>query len=422
MENKLASLKAYQILDSKGYPTLYGELTLADGKMVATSVGNTLHGGKYASEYLYDGGDAYEGRGVTRSIKYVNELIAPKLTGVDVSRYKDVDLWLLKADPSENKETLGANTTLLISQLVYKAAALVSGMPLYQFLHKAYTEHFDKSVLLKRIPSPIFTMISGGKHGAEALSFQEFSIVLSTGLSFSNALKMGVEMHHELNNVLRYRNIFAGFGDDGGYVPNLSSNIDALEIVKETMIKQDLKLGVDIFFALDLASDFVFRGGKYYVGSESLDTKGFFEYIEKLFKEYRALIIEDAFQSDDVAGWRMLEAAFGERVYLLGDDMIATNKKRLEKAVRDKLCNMANVKLYQRGTVWEVMEVASGARKAGMKVAVAQSGLETNDDFLADFAVALQADFIKFGAPVRGERVAKYNRLLAIERELLPHG
>ncbi len=235
---------------------------------------------------------------------------------------------------------------------------------------------------------------------------------------YNKALETMIELYHELETVFRYRSIFTGTGDDGAYIPNLSSNVDALEIIKEAILKRGLKLGLDVFFALDLAADFYYKGGKYYLSTETFDTKGFYAYLEKLFKEYRMLMIEDAFADDDTAGWRLLNDGLGERVYIMGDDMVATNKKRLEKAVKEKLCNMVNVKPTQRGTFWELFEFIAGARKSGMKICIAQSALETNDTLLADFAVGIQADFVKFGAPARGERIAKYNRLLQIEKEL----
>ncbi len=423
MAVQINTLKAEQVFDSRGYPTIKGTLFLSDGRTVTSEVGQNAHQSKYAAEYLYDENEAvFSGRGVSRAVKYLNELIAPRLKGVDPMRYKDIDLWLLKADPSEEKLTLGANTTLTVSQLVYRAASLVAGVPLYQFINKIYTENFEKKAL-KSMPSAIFTIISGGRHGVDTLTFQEFSVVPSTALSYERALGMAVELYHELERVFQYRNIFAGVGDSGAYVPNLSSSIDALEILKEAILKRNLKIGFDIFFALDMAAQFFYKSGKYYLSDlpNPLDHKQFLEFIDRIFKEYRLLVLEDAFAEEDFAGWRELMEKMGDKLYILGDDLLATNKKRLEKVAKEKLCNVVDVKISQRGTIWEALQFIAGARKTGMKITISQNAIEANDDFLADFAVGVQADFVKFGAPARGERIGKHNRMLEIERALFSH-
>lgn len=423
MAVQIQTLKAEQIFDSKGYPTIKGTLFLSDGRVVTSEIGQNAHQSKYAAEYLYDENEQFfSGRGMSRAIKYLNELIAPRLKGVDPLRYKDIDLWLLKADPTEKKSTLGANTTLTVSQLIYKAASVVVGIPLYKLINKVYADNFEKRVL-KRVPSAIFTIISGGRHGVDTLTFQEFSVVPSTALSYERSLAMAVELYHELEKVFHYRNIFAGVGDSGAYVPNLSSSIDALEILKETILKRNLKVGFDIFFALDMAAQFFYKNGKYYLSDlpNPLDHRQFLEFIDRIFKEYRLLVLEDPFAEDDFAGWKELMEEMGDKLYVLGDDLLATNKKRLEKAAKEKLCNLVDVKISQRGTIWEALEFVAGARKSGMKITISQNAAEANDDFLADFAVGVQADFVKFGAPCRGERIGKHNRLLEIERAL-SHG
>ena len=419
MNLKIQKVQAYQILNGNGFPTVEGVLTLSDGHVVTAAVDLDGHHGKYAAEYLYDQDPSYSGKGIQRSLKYLNELIFPKLINVDPVRYTDVDNWLLKADPTENKEVLGANTTLLVSQLVYKAAAMTLGIPLYKLVAQALSTYGQK-IVVKHIPPPIFTLISGGRHGVETLNFQEFAVVPSTGLTYSKALQTAVELYHELAKVFAYRNITAGIGDDGGYVPNLSSNIDAFEIIKEAILKNGLRIGLDIFFAVDMAAENFYKMGKYYIADSinPYSTDQMVEYVDKLFKEYRLLVIEDAFGNEDVGGWSQLVKKFNDKAYVFGDDFLATNRKRLERAIKENLCTMANVKLSQRGTLKETLEFVALAKKNGMKIAVSKTSIGTNDDFIADFAVGIQADFIKFGAPARGERVAKYNRLTVIEKEL----
>lgn len=420
MEYKIQKVQAYQILNGKGYPTVEGLLTLSDGRTVTASVDLDGHINKYASEYLYDLDNSYLGKGIQRALKYLNELIFPKLVGIDPLRYTDVDNWLLKSDPSENKEVLGANTTLLVSELVYRAAALVLNIPLYKLINQAFALYGEKPAI-KRIPPAVFTLISGGRHGVETLNFQEFAVVPSTGLTYTKALQMAIELYHELEKVFLYRNIPAGIGDDGGYIPNLSSNIDAFEIIKEAILKKSLRIGFDVFFAVDMAAESFYKMGKYYIADSinPLSTDQLVAYVEKLFKEYRLLVIEDAFGNDDEKGWQEVVKRFGDKAYVFGDDLLGTNKKRLEKAIKGNWCTMANVKLSQRGTVKEALEFAALARKNGIKVSVSKTTIGTNDDFLSDFAVGIQSDFIKFGAPARGERVSKYNRLLVIEKELV---
>ncbi len=409
MPTVIKKIHAFREYDSRGNETLAGVMTLSDGRAVSTSVPNNLSVNKYEALYLEP----------ERAAKYINELIAPKLVGADPLKHKNIDLWLLKTDPTEKKEVLGANTILLLSKLTYQAAALLNNLPLYRFLNKAYIENFGKTDI-RRMPSPIFNMISGGRHGSSLLNFQEFSVIFSSGLNYRQAMEQASELYHELERVFQYRNIFSGVGVDGAYVPNLSSNMDALEILKEAILKKNLKIGLDVFFALDVAASSLYKAGKYYLSEEagSFDTAHLMEYYENLFKEYRFLVLEDPFAEDDFTGWQTAVGRLGEKVDILGDDLLSMSKQRLEKAVKDRLCSTADIKISQRGTLWEVFEFVSGARKGNMKIMLSQSAIETNDSFIADLSVALQADFVKFGAPARGERVAKHNRLLEIEREI----
>ncbi|MEK9179724.1 MAG: hypothetical protein AAB893_04630 [Patescibacteria group bacterium] len=419
MAQTIKRIVARQIFNSRGLPTLEGILELSDGRVATASIGQGVHESKYAAEYLFDGDDTYSGKSVLRSMKFVNELLGPKLINVDISRVKDIDIWLYKADPTESKSTIGANTTLLISYLIYKAAALSVNMPVYRFINQFYNANFGPREI-QRLPSPEMTIISGGVHGKDSISFQDFGVVPSTGFSFSKSFHIGVELYHEITKVFLNRNIFAGLGEDGGYVPNLSANADALEIIKEAIMKRNLTVGIDIFFALDIAASFFYKNGKYYMSDQPnpMDGVKMAEYIETLSKEYRLLIVEDPVDESDTEGWKAMMRIMGERAYVMGDDLTATNKKQLEHAIKEQLCNLVDVKLSQRGTIWEAMEFIGGARKGNMKINVSQSAIETNDDFLADFAVGVQADFVKFGAPARGERIAKYNRLLKIEEEI----
>lgn len=409
MSGLIKSMEAFEEYDSNGGLTISGKLTLDSGLQVTASVPNYQSVNKLAAQYIE----------TAKAVKYVNQLFGPKLVKVNVQEYKKIDFWLNEADKTEKKEVLGANTLLLISKLVYKAAAKVADLPLYRFLNQVYTSNFDK-LELKKMPSPIYTLITGGKHGAKALNFQEFSVIFSTGIGFSQSLERAVSLHRDLQTVFEYRNIFSGVGDDGAYVPNLSSNYDALEIIKEAILKNSYKIGIDIFFALDCAAQNYYKVGKYYLSQDigSLDTSHLMEFYEKLFREYRFLVLEDPFAVEDSKGWQMAMQKFGSKAYILGDDLLSMNEKQLTVAINKKLCSTVDIKIFQRGTIWDTFGYITLARKAGMKILLSQSSIETNEDFLADLAVGIQAEFVKFGAPIRGERVAKYNRLLAIENEL----
>lgn len=412
------SLRAEQAFDSDGFPTVRGILTLDTGQSVEAILPNGKHSGKFAADYIYDEEKPFLGQGIQKSVKYINELIAPKIVGTDPLKCKQIDIWLTKADPTEKKEVLGANTTFLVSILFYKAAARILNIPLYRFFHDQYEKNFEKISLI-RMSSPIFNLISGGAHGSEILNFQEFHIVPSTGNTYAQAYEMAFNVYHELRKVFQYRNIFAGLGNDGAYVPALSSNIDGLEIIKEAIMKFNYKLGLELYYSLDLAADFFFKG-KYYLSDSPtpLTAENMVEKVKKLNGEYKFLLLEDALASSDEGGWKLLMRELGEKVFIVADDLTQTNKKQLEHAIANKLCNTVCVKPLQRGTIWEAMEFVAGAKKGNLKIVVSQMAAETNDTWIADFAIAMQAEFVKFGSVARGERMAKHNRMMQIEKEL----
>jgi enolase len=405
----IKSLEAYTEFDSNGSTTLAGSLLLDNGLRVTSSIANHLSD-KPEVTFL----------STEKAIKYVNELLSPKLKGVNCLDYKKIEIWLDKIDTSPNKQIIGINTTLLVSKLIYKAGALLSGKSLYHYLNDIYSQNWQATEL-KKIPIPVFTLISGASHGSLSLNFQEFAIVFSSNLSYREALDRGAALHRDLDKVFHYRNIFSGVGLDGAYVPNLSSNFDALEIIKEAVLKNGYKIGLDIFFALDIAARYFYKAGRYYISEEvgNADTKHLVELYEKIFKDYRFLILEDPFMETDNSGWTQAMEKFGSKAYIVGDDLISTNSDKLKKAVKDSLCSTVNCKITLQPTIWKLMDFIALARKQSFKVILSQSAIETNDDFISDLAVAVQTDFVKFGPPIRGERVAKHNRLLYIENELM---
>ena len=419
---KIKQIKAYEIIDSRGYPTVEGRLTLDNGIQVVTAIPAGTSIGKYEAVELRDSTQKrMDGMGVTTSVSYINELIAPKLIGVSPLKQKEVDYWLIKADQTKNKSHLGANTILTVSQLMTKAGAADQGLPLFKYINQLYKTLFKSEIKIEKIPTPIFNIINGGKHANNNLDFQEFQIIPSSSLSFSNAYQMAVEVFHELRRVLEYRNANISVGEEGGFTPNFSTNVDALEVIYETVVQKNLKAGVDVFFGMDLAASHFYKDDRYVVKDKPhpLKRDEYIEFIIKLTKSYAILVLEDPLNEDAWEDWKKLSAAISQEIYLVGDDLLATNKERLLNAVKEKACGTILIKPNQIGTITETMEVIDTARKNNFSYVISHRSGETNDSFIADFSVGVQSEFVKFGAPSRGERVAKYNRLWQIEREEL---
>jgi len=409
MTGLIKSLVSYTEYDSGGNQTLAGELVLEDGSKFTSSIPNHINKKKLPYEFLEPG----------KAARYINELIAPKLVRVNPQDHQKIDTWLDKIDQTPNKQIIGSNTTLLISKLLYRSGAAIAKLELYEYLRQIFHTNFY-NLELKKLPIPLFNLINGGTHGSSNLNFQEFAVIFSSSLNYTQSLERGAAMHRDLEKVFQYRNIFTGVGKDGAYVPNLSSNFDALEIIKEAVLKNGYKIGLDIFFALDVAANNFYKGSKYYLSEElgAVDTKGLLEVYEKIFHEYRFLILEDGFADSDTVGWKEAVTKFGEKSFIMGDDLLVSQPQKLEKAAKESLCTLIDTKLTYSPTIWRAFEFVGQAKKLLLKTIVSQSAIETNDDFLADFAVAIQADYVKFGPPQRGERVAKHNRLLAIEAKL----
>jgi len=418
----IKSIIANEIIDSRGYPTIEASALLSNYRTIRTSVPSGTSVGKYEAHEMRDKDEnRFDGMGVTKAVSIINQVLAPKLIGVSPSKHREIDDWMIKADGTKNKVKLGGNTTLALSQLFIKAAALEQGVSTYRYVNAEYTKRFKSEVPLQKIPTPIFNVINGGKHANNNLEFQEFQVIPSSSLPFTKAYQMGVEIFHELKRVLTYRNASVSVGEEGGFAPNFTTNIDAIEVINETVQQKNLKMGLDIFLGLDVASSHFFKNDRYYVKDKShpLTKEEYLEFILNLTTSYSLLCLEDPLDQDDFEGWSKLLKAMPRDMYLIGDDLLATNKERVERAIKEKACSMVLVKPNQIGTISEILEVIELAKKSDLAVLVSHRSGETNDSFIADFAVGVQADFVKFGAPSRGERVAKYNRLWQIEREKL---
>ncbi|MEO6509023.1 MAG: enolase C-terminal domain-like protein, partial [Patescibacteria group bacterium] len=295
------------------------------------------------------------------------------------------------------------------------------GIPIFKYINALYNETFKETIKMERISTPIFNIINGGKHANNNIDFQEFAVIPSSSFIFSKAYQIGVELFHELKRVLIYRNANISVGEEGGMAPNFSTNLDALEVLNETFIKKNLKPGLDVFLGIDMAASHYMKSDQYVIKDRNHGMKAdeYIEFVKQITEHYSILILEDPLGDDDWDGWKKLNHILSEKVYLIGDDLIATNKDRLEKAIKEKACTTVLIKPNQIGTISETLEVINIARKNTFNYVVSHRSGETNDTFIADFAVGIQSDFVKFGAPSRGERVEKYNRLWEIEQEHL---
>lgn len=417
MADTVQKIIAYEILDSRGFPTIEARMTLSNGHEIETSIPSGSSIGKYEALELRDGDQTrFMGMGVLRAVDIINNVIAPKLVGVGTDQQVEVDKWLIAADGTDNKSKLGANSILAVSQLFLKAGAYSSKVPVFYYINKLYERLYKEFITIEKIPTPIFNIINGGKHANNTLQFQEFQIIPSSSLTFAEALRVGAETFHELKDVLLYRNATVSVGEEGGFAPNLSTNTDALELISETIGRRHLKLGLDVFLGLDLAASYYYQDGRFNLKDkpQAMAKEEYIEFLVHLMSAYPFLIIEDPLLEDDFEGWAALLTKMPSSTYLIGDDLLTTNKTRLARAIKERACTSILLKPNQIGTITETLEVVNLARANKINYIVSHRSGETNDDLIADLGVGIQADFVKFGAPSRGERVAKYNRLLKL--------
>lgn len=422
MSTKIYTIIAREILDSRGNPTIETTVILESGYRGVASVPAGTSLGKYEAKELRDNDPArFNGMGVLKAVSAVTTTIAARLRGMDAVDQRGADQAMRALDGTEDKSKLGANSILSVSLAVAQAAAAAGGVSLFRYLNALFTQFVPTQ--MTKIPTPAFNTINGGKHGAGNLDFQEFQIVPASSLRYSDSLRLAVEIYQKLKGILQYRNTSTAVGYEGGFAPNLYTNLDAMELLQEAVRATPYRFGVDVFFGLDVAASHFKTDRGYQIKDKQtpLSTKDFASYLADLHKNYRLLILEDPLDEDEWAGWTELTEKFGHDVMIVGDDLLATNPKRLEKAIHDKACTAILLKPNQIGTLTEFFDVIALAKKNNIQTIVSHRSGETNDSFIADLGVAVQADYVKFGGPTRGERVAKYNRLLQIETELFPH-
>ncbi len=412
---KIKSVKAREILDSRGNPTVEVEIETNDGVFMA-SVPSGASTGKREAKELRDGSARYNGMGVLKAVRNVNEIIAPKIKGKDVREQKKIDDIMIKMDGTKDKSQLGANAILAVSMAVCRAGAKAKRMPIYKYVKHHYNNAFCG---VFKFPNPCFNIINGGAHAGNELDFQEFMIV-PRFKKYAKNLQVGCEIYFVLKKILEkdFGKSATNIGDEGGFAPQLRFPEQALDLIQKAIKQAGYKNKVKI--ALDVAASQFYIKGKYEMEKKkmSFTRQEFLDYYQDLIKKYPIISIEDGFAEDDWEGFQMMTKKFGKKVINIGDDLLTTNSDRMTQAKNKNACNGLLLKLNQIGTVSEALEAARLARSFDWKIMVSHRSGETNDDFIADFAVGISSDFIKAGAPARGERLAKYNRLLRIEEEL----
>ncbi|KKQ75034.1 MAG: Enolase [Candidatus Woesebacteria bacterium GW2011_GWB1_38_5b] len=417
---KISKVWARQILDSRGIPTIEVSCRLDSGEIATSSVPSGASTGKHeAIELRDDNKDLYCGKSVFKAVQNINDVLGPSVWGLDVNDQEKIDSRLIELDGTENKSKYGANAILAISEVATKVCSYANKKPLYLWINDLAKRAGINSQT--HVSTPIFNMINGGLHGAGNLDFQEFHVIPATSKKFDEALRCGVEIYMTLGKDLERRGAIHSVGDEGGYAPNLFTNADALQVLYESIKQSNYQIGRDVFLGLDVAATVFYSNGEYKIRDKStpLNDEALLEYYKQINSQYHLALIEDAFYEDGWDSWKKLYQAFQGQLTIVGDDLLATNPERVVRAIQEKACNGILVKPNQVGTVTETLKVIKIARDAEWKIISSHRSGETNDSFIADFAVGVGSDFVKFGAPARGERVSKYNRLLAIEQELL---
>jgi enolase len=408
----IKTIKAREILDSRGNPTIEVQVGLSDSATGIAAVPSGASTGKYEAVELRDGDKCrYGGLGVCKAVSNVNNRIVPALTGMAASEQANLDQRLLELDGTADKSNLGANAILGVSLATAKAAANSANLPLYRYLG---------GTAARLLPVPMMNILNGGKHAADSTDFQEFMVVPAGTTSFSHALQMGAEIYQALKKVIKVKGLNSNVGDEGGFAPSLASNKQAVELILIAIDLAGYKAGSDCFIALDPAASSFYKKGKYVLLKEdaTLTSNEMIDYYANLVSSYPIVSIEDGLDEDDWSGWVSLTSKLGKKIKLVGDDLYTTNLERLERGIAQKASNAILIKPNQVGTLSETLATVKRAQQVGWTTIISHRSGETEDTTIADLAVAVGSGLIKAGAPCRSERVAKYNRLLRIEEEL----
>ncbi len=409
------ALQAREILDGRGWPTIELVLWLDNGFSVITSVPTAVSGGDYDAVELRDNDKRMGGLGVQKAIDNINQIIAPQLIGKDVLKQRDIDHLLIKLDGTSQKSKLGGNAILAVSQAVLKAGALSVGLPLYQYIQKKYRLTTDLTM-----PSCIFTILDGGVHGGKNLDFREFLLLPASHFSLEKAIEMAVVVKQKLEDLLISKGAIHSIGVTGGFSPNLYKNTDAFELIIEVIRQTGYNFAQDLFFGLNAAAYDIYEAGKYRVrdNSQGMSTTELITFYKKLRESYKLIYLEDAFAKNEATAWQELSREIGRTTTIAGCNNVSSKSSLIQKGLQNQEFNAVVVKPKHLGTISETMESIKLVKDSKLDLILSHSSGETNETLIADLAVAVGANYVKFGPLNRGERISKYNRLLEISREL----
>ena len=414
----ISSIQAIQVFDSRGSPTISCKVTLENGLSATSMVPSGASTGSREALELRDGAESYMGKGVSKAVSNIQELIAPALKGIDVTNQQEIDEKMIALDGSASKSNLGANAILGVSLAVLDVGAKTLGVPLYKYINQIFY-NINGEIPVMQMPVPMLNIINGGEHADNNLDIQEFMIMPIGAGSFSQAMQWSTEIYSNLKTLLSSEGLNTSVGDEGGFAPNLSSNSEAIELIITAIRNNRLEVGKDVGITLDCAASEFFKNGIYNLKGESknLDSSEFTQYLSELINKYPIISIEDGMDENDVQGWKNLNNVLGDKCQLVGDDLFVTNVSELQRGIDDSLANSILIKFNQIGTITETMKTIHLANKHGFKSIISHRSGETEDATIADICVGLGTGQIKTGAPCRSDRVAKYNRLLWIEAQ-----
>lgn len=409
--SNIRQIIAREILDSRGNPTVEVDVYTDHGHRGRAAVPSGASTGAFEAVELRDGEDRYLGKGVAKAVAHVNTDIGPALVGSSVLAQARIDRILCELDGTDNKGRFGANALLGVSLACAKAGAQVTGQPLYRYIGGCHAHV---------LPAPMMNILNGGEHADNTVDIQEFMVMPLGASSFREALRMGAEVFHHLQKVLKSQGYQTSVGDEGGFAPNLKTNEEALQVIVAAIEKAGLQPGKDVYIALDVAATELYKDGTYHLPGEGVtyDVEGMVAYYESLVDKYPIISIEDGLAEEDWDGWKILTDRLGSKIQLVGDDLFVTNTERLKRGIKEGVSNAILIKLNQIGTLTETLEATHMAERAGFTNVISHRSGETEDTTIADLAVALNAGQIKTGAPSRTDRVAKYNQLLRLEESL----
>lgn len=406
---------AYEISDSNGNPTLEAEMLLSNGFKISSSVSSDNVINTYGLRELRDNDIShYQGLGVKKAVGLFNKSLAPKLVGMNPMDQIAIDNWINRVDSTREKTQIGVNTAMVLSQVFAKAGAYCSGLPLYKYINEVYHKVTKHELAVEKVPTPIFGMLGGGRNA----DFREFHLIPSSSLTFAQSFELCVDIFHTIRTVLDQLGISYSNSLYGEYIPERNNNIEMIQVIFDVLQRKNLRLGKHVFFGLSpIASNFFLRG-KYTIKDRAtpVSPAEYYDFLSEIVNKYSVLVVEDPFATEDVDGWRKLFVNYGEQIYIVGHKFIGDNLDYLASMNTNKMYTSIVVKPGYFGTITDTLKTVAQIKKKDMSFMVSADKNETSDDFIADFAMGVQADFIKFGAPAQGERVSKYNRLLKIEQ------